>query len=402
MSAVCTGIRILDLSRLLPGPLATLFLADLGAEVIKVEPPGGEPTRALPPLVEGTGALFRLLNRSKRSLALDLKQARGREIFEALVPRCDVIVESFRPGVMQRLGLGYDRLRSLRADVVLCSLSGYGQQGPAREKPGHDINYCARAGLLAATGPRGGGPSVAGVPVADLAGTWQTVSAVLGALLQRERSGAGQHLDLSLADGALSSLAMPLSFLLAGLDAPPRGEGPLTGGLPGYGIFRTADGEHLALGALEPAFFDALCEALDLPELRGRAAEMGAPGQQLRERIAARIAERSLADWLVRLEGVDTCFEPVRSVADAVRDEHFAARGMFPRIDGPRAAQLLCPLRMRGIAPPETLAAAAVPELGEHTAEILTRELAMSAAELAQLVQQGVVTAAEGSCPSAS
>ncbi len=381
------GLRVLDLTRLLPGPLATWMMAELGADVIKVEDPRlGDLTRHLPPMDQaGHGALFSFLNRSKRSLALDLKRKEGHDIFMRLVETCDLVVEGFRPGVMERLGLDYESLKQRKSDVILCSISGYGQTGPLTDRAGHDLNFQALAGLLSQQGPAGQPPALSAVPVADvIGGTWQALAALFGALYQRERTGQGQWLDVAMCDGALSALVMPLADLALGKPIPPRGRGPLTGALPAYGVFATADGGYLSVAAIEPKFFDNLMEVLDLEQHKGQAGLSGEAAQSLRADIAERLASKDLQHWVERLDGVETCCEPVVEVFDLPKQAQFAARGLFrPGPEGPRLAS---PLRLAGGLRPESEA----PSLGQHSAEVL-KEMGLDESSIQDLAFLGIL-----------
>ena len=390
------GIRILDLTRNLPGPLATTMLGDLGADVIKLEDPRtGDPVRLLPPHVGNVSAFHLGVNRSKRSLAVDLKQAEGQALALRLAATCDVVVEGFRPGVIDRLGLGWDRLQSARADIILCSITGYGQTGPDRDLPGHDINYCARAGILGQSGRRQDPPAMLGAQFADVAGgSLQAVAAIFGALFQRERTGQGQWLDVAMAEGVLSTMALTMAIQLAGFPAPGRGQGPLTGGLPCYGVYECRDGRHLAVGALEGHFFDALVRALQLPELAGQGLAFGESGETIRAAIQARFLERDAAEWIEALAGVDACVELVLEVPEVLADPQYVDRGMFFQLPGPAGpmGQLASPLRLAGAAPPDR----PPPGLGEHTAEILA-DIGVDATEVRALADQGVILLGDAS-----
>lgn len=385
------GVCILDLTRLFPGPLATMMLGDLGAEVIKVEDPhSGDLTRYWPPLKAGIGTGFLALNRSKLSFTVNLKDPRGRELFLKLAEKSDVVVEGFRPGVIDRLGIGYQQLKQARHDIILCSISGYGQDGPFRERAGHDINYCARTGVLGLTGGRNGPPTMLGVQVGDVTGgTWQALAGILGALFQRERTGQGQWLDVAMTDGALTTAALMLADAFVGETIPPRGEAPLAGGYPGYGVFETADGRYLSVGALEPHFFDVLCEALGLPEHKGKTGLLGAEGLAVREQIARAFKTRTLREWLSVFEKVEACVEPVLEGNEVLSEPQLNHRGMFFEMDHQTAGTLKLmstPLRLanrnRPHLPP--------PRLGEHTADILKR-LGLSSAEIQSLAADGTV-----------
>ncbi len=366
-----SGVRVLDLTRLAPGPYATLVLADLGAEVVKLEPPEGDASRAMPP--GGEGQLFASLNRGKRSLVLDLKRAGAVEAVRRVLARCDVLVEGFRPGVMDRLGLGHAALLEEFPRLVVCALSGFGQTGPDRDRAGHDLGYVARAGLLA-MGGRDGEPAMPGAQVADIGGAWVAVSGVLAALLERVRTGRGRLVDVSLVESATSFAALHLGPALLGLPVAPAGQGFLDGGLPSYGLYRTADDRWLAVGALEPKFFAALCERLGLGDLTAEAYGGGAGAERVRAMLAQTFAGASLATWQERLAGLAACVEPVLRPEEVCRDAHLAARGLFPG-----AGQLATPLHLGHAAP------APAPGLGEHTRQVLA-EAGLTPAEIDALV----------------
>ncbi|HET9034925.1 MAG TPA: CaiB/BaiF CoA-transferase family protein [Myxococcaceae bacterium] len=364
-------MRVLDLTRLAPGPYATLVLADLGAEVVKLEPPEGDGTRRMPP--GGAGELFGALNRGKRSLVLDLKRPGAVEAVRRVLARCDVLVEGFRPGVMDRLGLGHEALLEAFPRLVVCALSGFGQTGPDRLRAGHDLGYVARAGLLA-MGGRDGEPAMPGPQVADIGGAWIAVSGILAALLQRATTGRGRLVDVSLAEAATSFGALHLGPAQLGLPVPPAGQGALDGGLPCYGLYRTGDGRWLAVAALEPKFFAALCERLGLGDLTVEAYGGGEGAERVRALLARTLAGASLATWQERLAGLDACVEPVLLPEEVSRDAHLAQRGLFPR-----PGVLATPLHL---GPP---ASAPAPSLGEHTRQVLT-EAGLSPAEIDVLV----------------
>src|SRR5687768_4309328 len=253
------GIRVLDLSRLLPGPFLTMVLADMGADVVKIEDPKlGDYLRAFPPGKGGMSGRFLAINRGKRSLALDLKSAPARDAFLKMVDMADVVVESFRPGVMDKLGIGYAELAARNPKIIVCSISGFGQTGPYALRAGHDLNYIALAGVLGMTGPAGGPPQMPGVQIADLAGgaLWGA-TAILGALVGRDRNGKGAHLDISMTEGSLALLAAELGNFFCGAK-PTRGTEMLNGAAACYGVYRTKDDRYLAVGALEPKFWIAL------------------------------------------------------------------------------------------------------------------------------------------------
>lgn len=315
-----TGVRVLDLSRLLPGPFATMILAGLGADVVKVEDlEGGDYMRWMPPLRDGASVMYTALNRSKRSVRLDLKHPRGRELFLQLVEGADVVLESFRPGVLDRLGLGASELLGRNPRVVVCSISGYGQDGPDHLVAGHDLNYLARAGVLGITGTAAGTPVVPGVQVGDIgAGSLGAVAAILAGLRLRDRTGAGCHCDVSMLDGLLSWMTPHIAATLAGERSGPAAM-PLNGAHPCYRVYRCADG-WMSVGALEPKFWQRLCEVLDVPELADSAFAEGEAADVVAARLESVFTTATREQWRERFRGSDVCCEPVLTVEEVVAD----------------------------------------------------------------------------------
>lgn len=319
MSALA-GLRVLDLSRLLPGGFCSLLLADFGADVVKVEDMGaGDYLRADEPA-------FVALNRGKRSVRIDLKTEAGRDVFVRLVRGADVVLESFRPGVMARLGVGYERLREENAGLVYCAISGYGQDGPYAQRAGHDMNYLALTGLLGLTGEPDGPPVQAGGQIADIGGgALMAAFGILAALRERDRSGEGQFVDVSMTDGALSWLAMDAGRRLAGGTPPERGRAPLAGGLICYRPYRCADG-WVTLGALEPKFWRTWCEGVGRPELAD--SQFAPVGSDVHRDVEAVFAARTRAEWQAFNDEHDCCVEPVLGLAEALESDLFRAREM--------------------------------------------------------------------------
>lgn len=313
------GIRVLDLSVYLPGPYLTRLLCDLGALVTKVEPPTGDPSRIMPPFKDGVSAVYHALNFGKESIAVNLKHEDGTALVRALAARSDVVVEAFRPGVLKRFGLDYASLEQLRPEIVMCSVSGYGQQGPLNGRAGHDLNYLARAGVLGLFGPAGSEPVVPGVQIADLTGGLSGALAVLGALLERQQTGVGRHLDISLARNAMPFAAVEFARRAWG-GHEPRGEGYLTGGIPCYRVYRTADGRYMSLGALEPKFFTVFCQKAGVPELAGEGLTTGEEGRRVMVELEKLFAQRSQDEWVALLGESDCCCEPVRTPEEAAAD----------------------------------------------------------------------------------
>ena len=376
------GLRVLDLSRLLPGPFCTLILSDLGARVDKVEDPHvGDYLRVFPPIKNGLSGRFNALNRDKRSLCLDLKRAEGRDALLRLVRHYDVLVESFRPGVMDRLGVGWSRLSVENPRLIVCSISGYGQSGPYRERAGHDLNYVALAGVLGMCGAPGGEPPVPGVQLADIAGgaLWSAVG-ILAALHAVSSTGKGRWLDVSMCEGALAFLIPDLGNFDASGRAPRRGSELLNGGAACYGVYRTRDGRHLSVGALEPKFWTAFNQAIgrpvDLAELVAPPVEQ----ERVRGEIQRIIGERTRDEWEAVFAGADACVEPVLDGDEVVRHPLHAARDLFFRVGD--LLQVRTPFaKTDGHAPP--------PQLGEQGAAIL-REGDFSDEEIEKLRSLGV------------
>lgn len=325
-----SGIRIIDFSTLLPGPMATLILAEAGAEVIRIERPGtGEELRQYRPRFADTSVSFAMLNRGKRSIAIDLKAAGAAERLQPLLRSADVVVEQFRPGVMQRLGLGYEALQALNPALIYCSITGYGQEGPKAQTAAHDLNYQADAGLLGMAAGSDGAPVVPGALIADIAGgAYPAVINILLALRRREAGGGGCKLDISMTDGLLPFLYWGIGNGIASGHWPRAGAELLTGGSPRYQVYRTRDGRYLAAAPLEDKFWANFCEAIDLP---AAARDDRRDPAATRRTVAAIIAERTADEWLTRFAGKDVCCNLVRSLEDAMRDPQFQARGVFRR-----------------------------------------------------------------------
>ncbi len=317
------NIRILDLSRLLPGPYATQLLADLGAEVIKVETPLlGDYAREAPPEFGGS-AMFSMINRGKKSIALNYRNKRGREVFLRLAERCDVIVETFKPGSVERWGIAYQQVRERNPGVVYCSISGYGQSGPLRDRVGHDINYIALSGLLGLTGEAGGPPVPPAVQVADLAGATQAVVAILAALLKRQHSGEGQYLDIAMLDAAVHWMQPTAGALAHSGISPQRGAMPLTGGSPCNNVYATRDGKYLALGALEPPFWREFCALVERPDLIPHAFDRDYVAE-----TAAIFRRRTQAGWLEAFAKKEVPLDPVLSLEEAIDHPQIVHRGL--------------------------------------------------------------------------
>ncbi|BAL26307.1 CaiB/BaiF CoA-transferase family protein [Azoarcus sp. KH32C] len=381
------GLRVLDLTRLLPGPLATQHLADYGAEVIKVEDTGaGDYARTMGAMKDDTSYFYRIVNRGKKSVRLDLKQAAGRELFLRLVEGADVVVEGFRPGVMDKLGLGYATLAETNPKIVLCSISGYGQTGPYALHAGHDINYIGYAGVLDQIGAAGGPPVIPNLQIGDLlGGTMSALFGLLVAIIDARATGQGRHVDVSMTDAALAHAIFPLAEVLAHGRAQPRGEDLLTGGVPCYGVYETADGRHMAVGALEEKFWSMLCDALERPDLKPGHLATGEEGARVKAELAAIFASRTQAQWVEHFDGIDCCVTPILRLEESLHDPQLRARGMVVEVDGVR--QFAPPVRMSDFSPASFTSA---PAAGADTNEVLTA-LGLDTAEIQRLRAAGVV-----------
>ncbi len=385
-----SDVQVLDLTRLLPGPFATQILADFGARVIKIEDPGmGDLLRFMPPYLGETSYAFQQLNHNKQSMVLNLKQPEGREILLKLVAQSDVLVEGFRPGVLERLKLGPDVLRAVQPGLVLARLSGYGQDGPRSSFPGHDINYQAYAGSLGLNARAGGDPLVSAVPAADLSGALYTVIGILLALRARGAQGAGQQVDVGMLDSVFSLMSIHVASAFAGRGVQP-GESQLSGTLPNYSVYRCACGGHLAVGSLEPKFWSGLCQALGRPDLMASQMSEGEERSQAHAEVEAIFASRPRAAWVAELEAAGLCVSPVLSLDEAVEDPQLQARKMLLRLRDPELGDVRLigqPIKLSQT--PATTATRA-PKKGEHSRALLT-ELGYPAAAIDSLFTAGTL-----------
>ncbi len=378
-----SGIRVLDLTRLLPGPFASLVLADLGAQVDKIEDTGpGDYLRITPPLVGDTSGIFLSLNRGKRSCCLDLKKASARDALLRMVDRADVLFEQFRPGVLDRLGIGHAVLRARNPRLVVCALTGYGQDGPLAQRAGHDIDYLARAGVLGFQGPPDAPPQPPGFQLADVGGGLWSVIGILAALQERARTGQGRVVDVAMVEASMGFASVGYGQLLSG-HVPERGREPLSGGLAIYNTYATRDGKHVALGALEPKFWGAFCAGAGL-QADFSALVPGPHQKALRETLATLFASRTRAEWEAFSRQHDCCLEPVLEPGELVDDEHLKARRLFFEMDSPwgKLRQLRTPLADRTSTP------APPPRAGEHT-DVMLREAGLDDAAIAAMRGEG-------------
>ena len=403
MSRPLEDVKILDLTRLLPGGFCTLLLADLGADVIKVEDTGqGDYVRWAPPYYGdeehtplGTrSAIYLSLNRNKRSIRLDLKQEAGQQALIKLAETADVLVESFRPGVLDKLGVGYDVLRQANPALVYCPITGYGQDGPNRDRAGHDQNYLGLNGILGLTGEAGGPPIQSGAQIADLGGgALMAAVGILAALQEARRSGEGQMVDISMTDGSLAWLAMEAGRYFGSGEVPRRGDIMLSGGIVCYRPYEAADG-WVTCGALEPKFWARFCQAVDRPELIEKQFEK--PGSDAHGEIAEVFKTRTRAEWKAFNDEHDAMIEPVLDLGEALESELVREREMVVSYEQPEMGevkQLGFPIKLSRT--PASIERPA-PALGEHTTEVLT-EVGYSAEEVQMLEESGAARGPDAS-----
>jgi len=364
---------MLDLSRLLPGPYASLLLADLGMEVLKIEDlEMGDYMRKMGPIREQDSVYFLAVNRNKKSMTLNLKTEEGKQIFFTLIATYDVILESFRPGVMDRLGIGYEELKKRNPRIILCSLSGYGQDGPYHERSGHDINYMGLGGALDLIGEKDEPPVIPGVQMADLgAGGMMSAIAILAAIIHREKTGEGQHLDVSMLDGVISWLSIHAGKYFMDGDLPKRGEMLLTGRFACYHVYETKDGRYMSLGALEPKFWRNFCETVARRDLIHKQYAEGEERDRLIGEVQNIFQTKTQKEWVEIFKNADACCEPILNLEEVFHHPHVLHRQMVKEIEHPLEGKLRSvgnpikssryPFEIR--TPP--------PKYGEHTIEVL-------------------------------
>ncbi|MCY6959060.1 CaiB/BaiF CoA transferase family protein [Clostridium brassicae] len=375
MSLPLEGIRILDLSRYLPGPLCTQILADFGGEVIKIEQPNtGELGRKLAPLIEGESSRFFSVNRNKKSITLDLKKEEGKEIFKKLVADCDVVLDQFRPGVMDKMGLGYEVLKNINEELIYCSLTGYGLDGPLRDAAGHDLNYLSLAGVTDQIGNNNENPAISGVQIADTAaGSLYSVIAILLALLSREKTGKGQLCDVAMMDGSISLLAYALGEWSGSGSLPQRGNETLTGGYACYHVYKTKDEKYVSLGAVEDKFWREFCQRIDRKEYIDTQWDK-VKQENIIEDISNIISEKTRDEWVEFLSTSNICFTPVLNMEEMCSHPQVMARNMVNKISNFKNSGKDMVLTGVPIKLSDTPGQAKYifPELGENNEEIFT------------------------------
>jgi crotonobetainyl-CoA:carnitine CoA-transferase CaiB-like acyl-CoA transferase len=393
-----SGIRVLDLSLQLPGPFCTLMMADHGADVVKVDEPKPRVRNPFSGEEWGASPADRYLNRGKRSLTLNLKTEEGKEIFRALAAASDVVVEGFRPGVVERLGVDYPTLSAVNPRLVYCSLSGYGQTGPMRSIAGHDINYISYAGVLGHCGREGTPPAIPPVQIGDLfGGAMMALSGILMGLLSRQATGRGCWVDVSMTDGAMAMLSIHAAFVLAGMPAPERGDMVLTGMFPCYETYRCACGGYVSVGALERWFWEEFLNTIGRHDLSGLQYATGDEGVRAKTELSKVFGSKTKEEWLALFSGKDVCVSPVLDIAEAFSTPQARARGMVVEVESPfggKDSQPGRPLKFPvseevGGEPPEE-PPSRPPRLGEHDEEILGG-IGYTSAQIEEFRRKGVI-----------
>ncbi|MBZ0317777.1 MAG: CoA transferase [Anaerolineae bacterium] len=389
MTGPLTSLRILDFSTLLPGPFATMMLGDMGADIIRIEAPNRpDILRETPPMVGQHSAAHATLNRNKRSLALNLKHPDAPTLIQKLVQTHDIVVEQFRPGVMDRLGVGYTVLEEANPHLIYCAITGYGQTGPFRDRAGHDNNYLALSGLMSHSGRMDTGPYPQGTQIADIGGgSYGAVVAILGAVIHRLHTGEGQFLDVSMLDGAIAWNALAGANFLGGGELPTYESWMLNGGTH-YGYYRTADGRYLSVSALEPQFWQGFCKAIGRPDFIPRYTHAGPAMRQVRDEIAAVILTKTMVEWMAIFEPLDVCVEPVLNLAEMTEHPQIHAREMIIEVPNENGTlpQIAHPIKYSATPPKYRFSGA---ELGQHTAQILG-EMGYTNTEIEQMQTDGL------------
>jgi alpha-methylacyl-CoA racemase len=393
MAGPLKGLKILDFTTLLPGPYATMMLADMGADVLRVVS-ASRPNLAdfVPPCLPGTNlsCATAVLGRGKRCMALNLKDPRAVTIVMRLIGSFDILIEQFRPGVMARFGLDYEKLKAANPSLIYCSLTGYGQTGPLKNRAGHDINYLARSGISSYSGRKASGPTLVGMQIADIAsGSNNVVIGTLAAVVHRQQTGEGQHVDVSMTDGVIAFNALAgAAFLVDGIETR-REEGVLSGGSL-YDFYETRDGEYLSFGGLETQFFTAFCETIGRPDLiPGGVAPRDLT--RIKEEVRAILKKKTRDEWTALFGKVDACVEPVLSLGEALRDPQVEARGLIVEVDVHgcgKVKQLGHPIRYSATLPEYRSAGVSA---GAHTREVL-RELGYTEGEIDEFEKTGLFT----------
>lgn len=391
MPAPLEGLLILDFTRLLPGPFATQLLCNLGADVIKIEDPAlGDYMRTVPPSIQGVSYAYLMVNRGKKSLAVNLKTKEGREILYRLVPKADILIEQFRPHAMKELGADYKTLSKRNRKLIYCSFSGYGQTGPDRDVPGHDITFEAHAGILGVSGDHDGRPAIPGVPMADLASGFNAAMSVLAALRTREKTGRGEFIDVSIFDTAVSLMVLNLARYLATGEEPVAGETLLTGTFPFYNLYETSDRGWLAVAAVESKFWQKMCEIVGSPELADVQFTDDREKAHVVSTLRSRFRSKTKAEWEAVFADANLPIVGVRSVAELVKDPQVRARELLPVVDVPGLWKMPVIGHPAKHSLSKTRNPARAPGKGEDTEEIL-RSLGYTPKQIEALAKRGIV-----------
>ncbi len=392
MAGPLQDVRIVDFTRLYPGPFGTQLLGDLGADVIKVEDKNSpDYIRLFPPLFNKEGAGYMAVNRNKRSFAIDMKSEKGKKLFFKLVEKSDVVVEQYRPGIMEKMGLGYDKAKEVNPKIIYCSITGFGQTGPYSQIPGHDLNYMGLAGITDLIGVKDGPPVVPGIQIADVAGGGlMSVIGILSALAARNRTGRGQHIDVSMFDGILPFMGINYSYHLATGETLERGNTFLSGALLCYNVYRTKDNKYMTLGALEQKFWQRFCELVGRPEWTEKLYIQGEEKEELASELSEIFLNKTRDEWVEMFRGEESMCDAVLSIDEVENDPHVKARNMIVVMDHPTEG------KVKGIGIPikfsDTKAEEIKPPpiLGQHNEEVL-RLIGLSDSDIKELRTDGII-----------
>ena len=384
-------IKILDLTRLLPGGYCTMLLADLGAEVLKIEDNKmGDYIRWLPPLIDGESAYFSVLNRNKKSMKLNLKKEKGKEIFFKLLKNYDVVIEGFRPGVTDALGIGYNDLSKINERIIYCSITGFGQTGPYKNKAGHDINYIGYSGILDLMGIKDGMPVIPSVQIADIGGgALLSAFAIVSAVLSREKTKKGCYIDISMLDGVIPFLILCFAKYFADNILPKRGEIDLSGGYICYNVYKTKDEKHIALGALEPKFWEGFCKAIGREDLRDVHLVKGKEKEKYYEILQNIFIQKTQKEWIEFFKDKDVCLTPINTIEDVLKDEQIKNREMIIdfELNNKKLKQINFPIKFSNF---ELEIKLPPPKFGEHTHDVL-KNLGYNEDEIMNLQKEDVI-----------
>jgi len=393
MKALLSNLKILDFTTLLPGPFATMYLADLGADVLRIESPSRpDLIRLMPPYVDENkkiSCFHSYLNRNKKSIALDLKHKDSFVIIERLVKTYDVIVEQFRPGAMERLGLSYKRLSAINSKIIYCSLTGYGQNGPLSNRAGHDINFMSLSGIMSYSGKKECGPNLMGIQIADISGSYNTAISILAALINRMGAGKGQYIDVSMLDCLFPYHAISAIKELCG-EAKVGYETELLNGGSLYDFYETADGEYLSFGGLEAKFFERFCDVLGIEELKEGGITQLSKLSDSKKKVVDLIRSKPRDYWIQKFKAADVCVEPILSFREAIDTDHAKERGLLvevPCSQNENVTQIAHPVKYSDFKPVYKRCGA---KLGEDTFEVM-RSLGFSNDEIRNFKEKGVL-----------